>query len=68
MSSLIDPRHERRRSASRRRNRRWRGLGSAIEYDSLAGLTVLERVMLAEPDSAKDASRDVPRTARRHLL
>jgi hypothetical protein len=68
MSSLIDPRQGRRRSALRRRNRRWRGLGSVIEYDSLAGLNVLERVMLAEPGSAKDPSRDAPRTAPRHLL
>ena len=68
MSSLIDPRQERKRFVPRRRDRRWRGLGSVIEYDSLAGLTVLERVMLAEPDSAKHPSRDAPRTARRHLL
>jgi len=68
MSSLIDPKQERRRSAPRRRDRRWRGLGSVIEYDSLAGLTVLERVMLSGPGSAKDPSRDAPRTARRHLL
>ena len=70
MTSLIDPRRERRRSALRRRDRRWRGLGSVIEYDSLVGLTVLERVMLGEPNrQGESRSRGGQHKARRrHLL
>jgi hypothetical protein len=46
MASLIDPRKGRRRS-SWRRDRRWSGTGAVIAYDSVPGLTALERVVLA---------------------
>ena len=69
MTSLIDPRQERRSAAPRRRDRRWRGRGTVIEYDSLVGLTVLERVTLAGPKIAVTKQpRGTPRVARRGPL
>ena len=67
MTSLIDPRQGRKRSALRR-HRRWRGPGSVIEYDSLVGLSVLERVMLTGPARPADGGKSDRAPRRRRPL